>query len=68
MHIVAHNNGVMADSTTLVHDGKSYDGPIFDVPSEVGYMLLERPAAFRVPTADEIDVAAPKKPKPSKKS
>lgn len=51
------------DASTLSHAGKTYKGPVFDVPAEVGVMLTARPA-FRA--ASDEDVAAVK-PKPRSK-
>lgn len=64
MQIVAHNNGVMVDAGQLAHDGHTYTGPVFDVPPDVGNLLLARAASFRLPTADEMSPTP--KPKPRK--
>ena len=66
MQIVAHQNGVMTDAGSLAHDGRTYPGPVFDVPPDVGRTLLDRPTAFRLATAEEIAAAQPKPAKPRK--
>ena len=66
MQIVAHQNGVMTDAGSLAHDGQTYPGPVFDVPPDVAETLLARPSSFRLPTAEEVEVASPKKLKTAK--
>jgi hypothetical protein len=37
------------------YDGVTYTGPVFDVPQNVGELLMGRADLWRLPTQDEID-------------